>query len=416
MWLTAVMRLIGIAALLFMQCNLRPLDSDLSALQYIFAARQLDNYFFYREKLPADLNDFDTPEALYEAVDERWTAYYNHQYTQIFLSYLTTQRFGVGIRTDSIAAGYLIREVFPNSPGERAGLRALDTIIRVDNSAVVGASWSVVNAELQGDSGSTVVLRVKRPSDQVNVVVTRGEYTSPSVFVDSVDSAIAHITVTGFFTKTNIPGGTAREFANALAKTTWAAATILDLRQNGGGEVEQCMGVISELLPVGTPAITMHERMYDQTGDSSWFETHIDTSVGPGSGAYRRLYLLVDSNTASASEMVVAALRGRDAVTIVGDTTFGKGRGQVICQGPGEVLACITCLTILPVGTGAASYDEVGIVPDRVTSAREALDVAMGMFEGMAAKRRQVPPGRENRFGDVPRGRWMPLAVQWRRE
>lgn len=52
MWLTAVMRLMGVVALFFMQCNLRPLDSDLSVLQYTFAARQLDNYFFYREKLP----------------------------------------------------------------------------------------------------------------------------------------------------------------------------------------------------------------------------------------------------------------------------------------------------------------------------------------------------------------------------
>lgn len=349
-------------------------------------------------------------------MNERWTVYYNHQHAQIFLSYLTTQSFGIGIRTDSIAVGYLIREVFPNSPGERAGLRAQDTIIRVDNSDVVGVAWSVVQAELLGDSGSTVVLRVKRLGDQVNVVVTRGDYNSPSVFVDSVDSAIAHIMVTGFFTKTNTPGGTAREFANALATTTWAAATILDLRQNGGGEISQCLGVISELLPAGTPVITMHERIYDQTADSSWFETHVDTSAGPGSGANRRLYLLVDSNTASASEMVVSALRGRDAVTIVGDTTFGKGRGQVICQGPDGVLARITCLTILPAGMSAASYDGIGIIPDRVTSAREALDEAIGMFEGTAAKRRPVPPGSDHKLSDVPRGRWLPLAVQWQRE
>ncbi len=409
-----ILKLSIILMLLVASCNFRPTDRDLADQQYEFAAECLDAFFIFRDRLPPDIYAFSTPEELYESVHEPYTEYFNREYARMLMAQLsTTHEGGIGIRIDSVSNGYIIKDVFVNSPGESAGLHRLDTIIRVGDTPTTGLAWRSFTDLLQGDIGTDVVLRVKRGGNFMNITVTRGEFASPSVFTDSLDTLVASIILTGFYQETVMDGGTAAEFSAALQKTTWADYTIIDLRDNGGGYIDQCIEIIGELVPGNTPIIKTHERSFDESGERV---VEIDStyhSSGSASAADRKLFILVNGYTASASEIMVSCLMRRQDVTVVGATTFGKGRGQIILGGPDSVIAKVTCMTMVPVGEGAVSYDSVGIVPDVASDSSDAFDVALDLIEAAtaSAKRRNSPAGRRPGRCDVPLNLRQPLTI-----
>lgn len=392
--------------LLTVLCDwLRPLDRDLADMQYEFAATCLDRFFIFREKLPRDLYGFSTPEELYESVDEPYTVFLNRERAAMLFSQLTTRTGGIGIWFDSVSSGYVIKEVFDGSPGEEAGLRANDTIVQVGETVVRGMQPDSFYVLLQGDIGTDVMLRVKRGGTRYNITVTRGEFTSPSVLADSVDTATALIILLGFYQETILPGGSAEEFEVALEKTEWAENTILDLRKNGGGYLDQCFEIVSQMVEDSTPIIDFRQRVYDEETDQSVEMRDTVIAVGGGAAADRTFYILVDDSTASASEILVACLMERDSVTVVGDSTFGKARGQILLEGPEEVVAKITFQTYTPVGKNAVSYDTVGIGPDTLLGddpEEDAFELALDLIEGdIAAKRRVALDGKRPGGTDV---------------
>jgi carboxyl-terminal processing protease len=391
--------------LLTLLCELRPFDRDLADMQYEFAATQLDRYFIFREKLPRDLYGFSSPEALYESVDEPYTEYLNRERAEVLFNHLTTRTGGIGIWFDSVSNGFLIKQVFTGSPGEEAGLRAKDTIVQVGERRVGGMPLDSFYMMLQGDIGTDVVLRIKRGGDLQNITVTRGEFTSPSVLVDSVDTSTAMIILGGFYYETILPGGSAQEFEEALQKTEWADNTILDLRGNGGGYLDQCFLIVGQMVEDSTPIIDFRQRFYDEEADESVESRDTVFALGGGAAADRPFYILVDRNTASASEILVACLMERDGVTVVGDSTFGKGRGQILLEGPDKVVAKITFQTYTPIGENAVAYDTIGIAPDTLLageSEEDAFELALDLiYEDVPAKLRPVLAGRKPGRADV---------------
>lgn len=376
-----------LAGLLIASCNFRPLDEDRAKEQYDFAASCLNAFFIFRDRLPPDLYAFSTPQELYKSVKERWTEFFDPGKAREFSAMLTTthEEGGIGIRIDSMANGYLVKELFPASPGEKAGLQVFDTIMRVNDIEVAGMERYNFRMLLKGEIGSQVLLRIKRSGDQKNINVTRGTYTSPSVFVDSIDTATALIFLTGFYLETNKPGGSAAEFSKALDSTGWAKNTIIDLRDNPGGYVDQSRSIIGELVPAGTPIVRVHKRQVNEKGDSVFTVDSTYLAKGGAKAADRKLFLLIDNYTASAAEIMVSCLMQREGVTVVGERTFGKGRGQFVIWNPDDSSLCkITCMTLTPADTNAPSYDTIGIDPEVQSVGRDAFDVAMELINGTA--------------------------------
>jgi carboxyl-terminal processing protease len=378
-------------------CNFRPFDSDKNEAWYDFAAACLDVFFIYRDRLPSDLYAYSSPQALYESVNDRFTVFLNPAEAKGRYADLTTEQGGIGISFDSVANGYVIKKVYANTPGESAGLQALDTILRVDGFQLAGVSIETTLSKLKGEIGTDVVLRVKRGGNQLNITVTRGLFRLPSVEVDSLDSITAYIQLMAFFKETVVPGGSAQEFSEALDTTAWAEYTILDLRGNGGGYIDQCIDIVGDLVPPETPVVNIRERIYDDTlGQGVTMDT-VYVANGTGKAVGRTLYILVDGYTASASEMLVSCLRDRDRVTVIGTHTFGKGKGQIMLEGPDSVLAVVTCMTISPANDSAAAYDDVGIVPDVVTADTNTFDVALEMITDVQPAKRRVAGGGKRR-------------------
>jgi C-terminal processing protease CtpA/Prc len=109
---------------------------------------------------------------------------------------------------------------------------------------------------------------------------------------------------------------------------------------------------------------------------------------------------------------MVSCLMQRKDVTVIGDTTFGKGRGQVMLWGPDSVIAKVTCMTITPAGDDAVNYDGVGIAPDIIADTVDAFDVALSTIAGTApAKRLALRAGRGPGRCDARLHMGIPLAI-----
>ncbi|MBN1308243.1 MAG: PDZ domain-containing protein [Chitinispirillaceae bacterium] len=374
-------------------CNVAsPFQHDRNDPVYRFAAAKLDTFFIYRDLLPRDLYSFATPEALYRAVNDPYTEFYNKERTDSILSQQSTGRIGIGIVVDSAANGYPIREVMVHSPAEFYGLRALDTVLEVDEIPVAGMVCGDFLNLLQGKVGSEVVVRVKRGGDVLNVVLTREEFLPPSLEVDSIGASVVAIAIKGFHFPSSSAGGTMQEFSEALEKTAWASWMILDLRSNTGGDFDQAIGIVSELVEEYTPIVMVRYRNVDPATKVPREFEQTCKAFGPGSAADRRLLILTDSLTASASEILVSCLMRREGVTVIGDTTFGKGCGQkiVVSDGPDRVMARITFMTIHPVGENAVDYNKVGITPDILADTVDAFDIALRLIEETVPAKRRI--------------------------
>jgi peptidase, S41 family len=209
-----------------------------------------------------------------------------------------------------------IVRVLDNLPAKRAGLLAGDTIIAVNNDSTVGMQVDEVVKKIRGEAGTTVEIKVVRGENHEEKVfqVTREEITSPSVS-SKVENGIGIMTISRFDGKT---GGLARKAAHDFAEQG-VQKVVVDLRGNGGGEVQAAQQVLGIWLGAGQTVIT--ERKGDKV---------VDTIKSEGSALLgdKKTVVLMDDRSASASEIVAGALKDYDKAMLVGTKTFGKGSVQ----------------------------------------------------------------------------------------
>jgi C-terminal peptidase prc len=360
--------------------KLPPNQAQRGSTEYNFAAEILYDFFIFPDSLPADTFGFATPQALYQSVNERWTVYFPPDSAQQFLNFLTTQSGGMGVLLDSVANGFVIKQVFPNSPALAAGLMKGDTIDSINGSSLAGVSFDVFLSIAGGNIGDQKTLHIIRASGPVTIVVTLGTYLAPSVFADSLDSTAAYIYLWIFSSQTDMPGGTTEEMDSALVATQWAPYTVLDLRGCPGGDIDQCVGVCGRFIADNTPIIRIHEWLLDTVRQTiSLVDTELVSSFR-GASLSRRFVLLVDSNTASAAEILTSCLMSdRPDITTMGTRTFGKARGQVLYMTPDTGLVKVTYALLKPVV--GQPYDLVGIQPDiSVPPDSDAITVAEALI------------------------------------
>ncbi|KMQ52804.1 carboxyl-terminal protease [Chitinispirillum alkaliphilum] len=338
----------------------------------------MDVFFLFRDRLPSDPYDFSNPSELYASVEEPFTVYYPPDEAREMTDLLSTSSAGFGVRLDSVGPGFVIEEVFPNSPAEDAGLQENDTIVEIDGREVSGMSPEQLSSLIRGEVGETRTVTVKRDSEVLNFTVTLDTFLSPSVFTDSLEQDIAYIYISAFFSQTIQQGGTAAEFNNALDDTEWAQMTIIDLRNNPGGEVQQVIPVISQFMSPQTPIIQTTERVPVQNSDSGETLERTWTTIDiEAKGIDRDFIILVNEATASASEIMLSALHeNRPDITTIGVTTFGKARGQAMTLTPDSGLAVVTYAMLRPIN--GEPYDMSGIDPDiTVQFGEDPLEVAL---------------------------------------
>jgi len=234
------------------------------------------------------------------------------------------QYFGTGItiadfKRDGVSGTYII-SVTKGTPAYSAGLRFGDQITKVERADVQKRNSDEVRDLIRGPERSIVTIEVERADGtRGSFSVGRGrvsQRTIPSSFL--MENGVGYIALTEGFSYT-----TATEFAAALGrlKQRGLQALVIDLRGNGGGLMEQAIKIAESFLPAGR--VIVSERGRTRAEDREWRSRNVHPETMP-------LTVLVDENTASASEIFAAAMQDNDRAVIIGARTFGKGLVQDI--------------------------------------------------------------------------------------
>ena len=280
-------------------------------------------------------------------VGDKYTYYMPKENLRQYLTNTNGNFDGVGIEIHTTQNGeVVISSVMPGQPAETAGLQAGDVIIGVDGEDMKGKLLSDVAARIHGEKGTAVTIRVQRGDEEKEFTMERATVEVESVSSHMMENKIGYISINGF--KEN----TYSQFKEALTalQKDGMKGLILDLRDNPGGLVRSVYEIGDELLPEGTMVYTLDKKQ--NRNDLKCDEKYLDIP----------LVVLVNENSASASEIFAGAVKDYEIGTIVGTTTYGKGIVQSIRQlSDGSAVKLTTAKYFTPKGN---DIHKVGITPD----------------------------------------------------
>jgi carboxyl-terminal processing protease len=312
-----------------------------------------------------------------ESLNDRFSNYFDPKAYQAFNETTEGKFEGVGMNVEEVKRGLRILTVFKGSPAAKGGLEPGDEIIAVNGTTLKGASSEQATTRIKGRAGTSVTLTVvtgKKPPRKVKLKRARVDVpVVESKMIDRDGEKVAYVKLASFTSGAHTQVGDA---TRALVRKG-AKAVVLDLRDNGGGLLQEAVGVSSVFIPEGkivtTRGRSRPEEVFRATGDA--IPKKIPVAV------------LVNRESASASEIVTGALQDRDRATVVGTHTFGKGVFQEIKElSNGGALDITVGEYFTPNGRnlgGGGPKRGAGITPDvkaqdnDKTKRDEALDVAV---------------------------------------
>lgn len=293
----------------------RDFDEAIKVIQENYIeGKKLDYNEVFKSSIIGMLRTLDPHSNYYDR--EEYDELRTDQRSEYFGIGASIQNYIFGEQTDTF-----ITATFPNSPAARAGLRFGDRIVSVDNVKTMGKTSLEVRDKIRGPLGSTVKITVERANDKRlrTVEITRDAVPQPTI-PDAylLKPGVGYIDMTRGFNYS-----TTEELQSALEmlRTKGASSLVLDLRNNPGGFLEQAIHVAEVFLPYGQLILTQKGR--NGFRDNTFKSRNSSADPIP-------LVILVNENTASASEIVAGAMQDHDRALIVGQTSFGKGLVQSI--------------------------------------------------------------------------------------
>ena len=242
-----------------------------------------------------------------------------------------------------------IISVLEGTPGETAGLRAGDEILAVDGTPTSTLQNEEVALRIRGEAGTQVVLRILRDGTEQDYTITRDVIQVPSVRGVMVEG-----TTIGYIRIGSFAEHTGDEFTSEMNRLAGSGMTslIIDLRANPGGLITSCVAVAEQVVPAGTIV-----SVIDRDGGEEVYRSSLAARKYP-------IVVLIDENSASASEILAGALQDTGAGTIIGTTSYGKGSVQAVLPLFHEDGLKLTIAKY--VTPNGRSIDGTGITPDIV--------------------------------------------------
>ena len=236
--------------------------------------------------------------------------------------------------------------IMENSPGQKAGLQEGDEILAVDGVPVTQMAFDEVAAHVRGQAGTDVVLTIMRDNTNQDITITRDNIKLKTVGHKMLDNNIGYIQIVSF------SEDTANEFNEAYndLKNQGMKALVLDLRNNPGGLLTTCVEIAKKLVPKGEIV-----SIVDKQGNKETYSSSLEAPEYP-------LVVLINKNSASASEILSGAIQDTKAGTIIGSTPYGKGSVQTILpMFEDDAVKLTIAKYYTPSGR---SIDGTGITPD----------------------------------------------------
>ena len=323
----------------------------------------------YVDSLPVDRIERAGIDAMLSNLDP-YTVYIPEEENEDLKMMINKSYGGIGavIYKPDLQGNVIINEPYKDSPAWRSGLQCGDEILTIDGVSVVGLNSAQCSERMRGTPGTKVLFKVKKvyTGEIKEVRITRRSIHLPDIeYYGFVKPHTGYILQTGF---TEGVGEQMRKAIRELKAAGQLDTLVLDLRGNGGGLLTEAVEIVSIFVPKGYMVVTAKGRA--QSSDYTNYTTKepLDTEIP--------LIVLVDSGSASASEIVAGALQDLDRAVIIGTRTFGKGLVQSIRPLPyGGQLKVTTAKYYTPSGRCVQAIDyshrnedgSVGHIPDSLT-------------------------------------------------
>jgi carboxyl-terminal processing protease len=324
----------------------------------------------YYRPVPSNVLNAPSVSAILAALNDPYTDYLDATQFKLLSRDTHSSYPGIGVSVLPTNAGLEIVATKPG-PAQRAGLRRGDVIVGIDGKTAAGVTLNYAVSRILGPAGSTISLDIRRGHELLHRDVVRGTISAPTVSTRLLQEGklrVGYVKLDAFrLGATPVLGRSLRELQRQNA-----AGIVLDLRGNPGGVFDQAVGVSSLFL----------ERGVIVTLIGAHSGRHVYTARG--GGMKLPVVVLVDHETASAAEIVAAAMQDNRRAVIVGENTFGKALVQSIRPlGNGAALRLTTAHYVTPSG---ADISLSGVSPDLYafddpeTRADEPLQAALNLF------------------------------------
>lgn len=251
-----------------------------------------------------------------------YTVYYPEDKVKDLDLMISGKYAGIGavIRYNFAIKNTIIDQPYENMPASEAGLKKGDIILAIGDSSMVGKDVSYVSNRLRGDAGSRFVLTIKRPSTgkKMKFKITRRSIQLPAVpYYGLQDDGVGYLNLNSF--TTDCSKDVRRAFLDM--KKQGMKSLVLDLRNNGGGSLQEAINIVNMFVPKGITLVKTIGKIERANKEYKTTVEPIDT-VMP-------IVVLVNDETASASEITSGSLQDLDRAVILGTRTYGKGLVQV---------------------------------------------------------------------------------------
>ena len=328
-----------------------------------------------------DIDEEEMIEGIYSGyvagLGEDYTTYYTAQEYADLMESSSGEYSGIGVSvSQNLNTGVItVVNPFENGPGYEAGIRKDDIIFKVSGEEVTGIDINKVVSKIKGEAGTTVEITVYRPSsdEYIDMIVERRVVQNPTVTWEMKDDGIGYIQVTEF------DEVTVEQFSTAIAElqSQGMKGLVFDLRDNPGGRLDSVCQMLDRILPKGELLVyTM-----DKDGNKEEHFAEDDETLDVP------MVILVNENSASASEIFTAALKDYEKATIMGTTTFGKGIVQVILPlGDGSAVKVTQSKYYTPNGVcihGEGVTPDIEVEFDREAEEDNQLDAALEQIKTM---------------------------------
>ena len=275
----------------------------------------------YVDSLPVERMMRASVDAMLEELDP-YTVYIPEEENEDLRMMLSNTYGGIGaIIHKTVDSNVIINEPYADSPASKAGLVCGDEIIAIDGTPTKGLKIKESTDRMKGKPGTTVIFKVKkvRSGDTLDIPVIRERIHLPDVqYAEMVDDTTGYLLLTGF--TENVGSEVRNEFIRL--KNKGMKRFVLDLRGNGGGLMGEAVKIISIFVPKGTLAVSSKGNTEDSLKEFRTELEPIDTGMP--------VIVLIDSGSASASEIVAGAIQDHKRGTIMGTRSYGKGLVQSI--------------------------------------------------------------------------------------
>ncbi len=305
---------------------------------------------FYGGPLDPEVLREGAIRGLAEATEDQHTIYQNSEEAERSRERIRGSFVGVGIRIELRDETPFVLTPLPDSPAERAGIRANEFVVAVDGVSTRGMSLDEFGRRVRGEEGTSVVLTMQPEGseDTRDVSVERARVLVPSVTKDRFDE-IGYVRIANFGSRTS------RELGEALdeLEAEGISALVLDLRNNPGGLLDASVRVAAQFLARGQTILIQEHR---HEGRTRW------RVQNEGGDTTTPILVLVNGGSASASEIVAGALQAHGRAQLMGEETFGKGSMQELHQLSDESIMRVTSgIWITP---NDVNLNDSGLTPD----------------------------------------------------